>query len=56
MTQEFIYEDDKDPFNHTSTGKPQKEIKGSLNDNIMEILKKPPIKIDEDTLRNMQPK
>jgi hypothetical protein len=55
MTQEFIYEDDKDPFNHTPT-KPQKEIRGSLNDNIMEILKKPPIKIDEETLRNMQPK
>jgi hypothetical protein len=56
MTQEFIYEDDKDPFaNHTPTGVPQKVIKGSLNENILEILKQPPIKIDESTLRNIQP-
>ena len=41
---EFIYEEDKDPFdNHAAPKESQKVVKGSLNENIMEILRKPPI-------------
>jgi hypothetical protein len=40
---EFIYEEDKDPFENHQKQEPQKNIKGSLNENILEILRKPPV-------------
>lgn len=51
---EFIYEEDKDPFEkHNIGGKPgQKPIKGNLNENIMAILQKPPIDITQLTEEN----
>lgn len=48
---EFVYEDDKDPFAlHEQTGGKtpvSKAIKGSLNEAILEALKKPPIDISK---------
>ena len=49
---EFVYDDDKDPFTlHEQTGgktpSASKVIKGSLNEAILEALKKPPIDISK---------
>lgn len=55
---EFVYDDDKDPFAlHEQTGgktPASKAIKGSLNEAILEALKKPPIdisKLNEEKLK-----